>query len=106
MVSRVTQDPRTANLEITYANEQNRIQSEEFDLVILSVGLVSHPATRDLAAMCGIATNRWGFAESPPFELVGTDQPGIFACGAFQSPKDIPETVSQLPRPRPRPLIY
>jgi heterodisulfide reductase subunit A-like polyferredoxin len=95
MVSRVTQKPRTANLEITYMDEENRVQSEEFDLVILSVGLVSHPATRDLAAMCGIATNRWGFAESPPFELVATDQPGIFACGAFQSPKDIPETVTQ-----------
>jgi heterodisulfide reductase subunit A len=95
MVSRVTQDPRTANLEITYADEENRIQSEEFDLVILSVGLISNPATRDLAAMCGIGTNRWGFAESPPFELVATDQPGIFACGAFQAPKDIPETVTQ-----------
>ncbi|MDP1761105.1 MAG: FAD-dependent oxidoreductase, partial [Deltaproteobacteria bacterium] len=95
MVSRVTQDPRTENLEITYVDEENRLQSEEFDLVILSVGLVSHPATRDLAAMCGIATNRWGFAESPPFELVASDQPGIFACGAFQSPKDIPETVIQ-----------
>jgi heterodisulfide reductase subunit A len=95
MVSRVTQDPRTANLEITYVDDENGIQSEEFDLVILSVGLISNPATRDLAAMCGIATNRWGFAESPPFELVGTDQPGIFACGAFQSPKDIPETVIQ-----------
>ncbi|HEY9074791.1 MAG TPA: FAD-dependent oxidoreductase, partial [Desulfobaccales bacterium] len=44
---------------------------------------------------CGIATNRWGFAESPPFELVATDRPGIFACGAFQAPKDIPETVVQ-----------
>ncbi len=95
MVSRVTQDPRTGNLEITYVEEANGIRTEEFDLVILSVGLVSHPTTRDLAAMCGIATNRWGFADSPPFELVATDQPGIFACGAFQSPKDIPETVIQ-----------
>ncbi|MFA5111986.1 MAG: FAD-dependent oxidoreductase, partial [Desulfobaccales bacterium] len=95
MVSRVTRDPRTENLEITFADEENRIQTEEFDLVVLSVGLVSHPGTRDLAAMCGIATNRWGFAESPPFELVATDRPGIFACGAFQAPKDIPETVVQ-----------
>jgi heterodisulfide reductase subunit A-like polyferredoxin len=95
LVSRVTQDPRTENLEITYMDEENRVQTEEFDLVILSVGLVSRPGTRDLAALCGIATNRWGFADSLPFELVATDQPGIFACGAFQSPKDIPETVVQ-----------
>jgi heterodisulfide reductase subunit A len=94
-VSRVTQDPRTENLEITYIDAEDRGQTEEFDMVILSVGLVSHPSTADLAARCGIATNRWGFAESPPFDLVGTDQPGIFACGAFQSPKDIPETVTQ-----------
>ncbi|MFZ5449791.1 MAG: FAD-dependent oxidoreductase [Thermodesulfobacteriota bacterium] len=95
LVSRVTQDPRTANLEITFVDEADRIQTEEFDLVVLSVGLASHPTTGELAAKCGIATNRWGFAESPPFELVATDRPGIFACGAFQAPKDIPETVVQ-----------
>ncbi len=95
MVSRVTRDPGTENLEITFMDEANQVRTEEFDLVVLSVGLVSHPGTRDLAALCGIATNRWGFADSPPFELVGTNQPGIFVCGAFQSPKDIPETVVQ-----------
>jgi heterodisulfide reductase subunit A len=95
LVSRVTQDARTQNLEITYVDGDNHVQTETFDLVVLSVGLVSRPATRDLAALCGIATNRWGFAESQPFELVATDRPGIFACGAFQSPKDIPETVVQ-----------
>jgi heterodisulfide reductase subunit A len=95
MVSRVTQDPQTENLEITYVDRKGRIQTEEFDLVVLSVGLIPHPASQELAAACGIATNRWGFAASPSFELVGTDRPGIFACGAFQSPKDIPETVVQ-----------
>jgi len=95
MVSRVTQDPGTGNLEITFVDQENRVQAEEFDLVVLSVGLVPHPASQELAANCGIATNQWGFAQSPPFELVATDQPGIFACGAFVSPKDIPETVSQ-----------
>jgi heterodisulfide reductase subunit A len=95
MVSRVIQDPGTGNLEITFVDQENRVQAEEFDLVVLSVGLVPHPASQELAAICGIATNQWGFAQSPPFELVATDQPGIFACGAFVSPKDIPETVSQ-----------
>jgi heterodisulfide reductase subunit A len=95
MVSRVTQDPGTGDLEITFVDRENRVQAEEFDLVVLSVGLVPHPASQELAANCGIATNQWGFAQSQPFELVATDQPGIFACGAFVSPKDIPETVSQ-----------
>jgi heterodisulfide reductase subunit A-like polyferredoxin len=95
MVSRVTQDPENENLEITYVDETGAIQAEEFDLVVLSVGLVPHPSARELAATCGIATNRWGFTQNPPMELVATDRPGIFACGAFQAPKDIPETVVQ-----------
>jgi len=95
MVSRVTQDPGTENLEISYVDGEGRMASEEFDLVVLSVGLIPHPATKELAAACGISTNRWGFAETPPFELVATDQPGIFVCGTFQAPKDIPETVCQ-----------
>ena len=95
MVSRVTQDPRTHNLEVTYVDEDSRIQTEEFDLVVLSVGLNPHPATKELAATLGIATNHWGFAESPPFEQIYTSREGIFACGVFQAPKDIPETVAQ-----------
>jgi heterodisulfide reductase subunit A-like polyferredoxin len=95
MVSRVAQDFRTHNLEITYAAEQGDIQTEEFDLVVLSVGLNPHPAARELASVCGIDTDLYGFAVNPPFELVSTSRAGVYTCGAFQSPKDIPETVSQ-----------
>ena len=62
--------------------------------MVLSVGLIAHPASQELAEVTGIATNRWGFAETPPFELVSTSREGIFTCGAFQSPKDIPDTVA------------
>jgi heterodisulfide reductase subunit A-like polyferredoxin len=95
MVSRVAQDPRTHNLEITYADERGNVQTEEFDLVILSVGLSPHPAAKKLAEVCGVDTDKYGFAVSPPFELVSTSREGVYTCGAFQSPKDIPETVSQ-----------
>ena len=95
LVSRVTQDPLTKNLELTYVDEENRIQAAEFDLVVLSVGLNPHPGTQELAAVCGVATNHWGFAESPAFEPIYTNREGIFTCGVFQAPKDIPETVAQ-----------
>jgi heterodisulfide reductase subunit A-like polyferredoxin len=95
MISRTTEDPRTHNLELTFVDEDGSIRTEEFDLVVLSVGLSPHPAAKNLAAVCGIATNKWGFVESPPFETVKTSRPGIFTCGVYQSPKDIPETVSQ-----------
>ncbi|MFZ5451992.1 MAG: FAD-dependent oxidoreductase [Thermodesulfobacteriota bacterium] len=95
LISRVAQNPRTHNLELNYLDADDRIQTEEFDLVVLSVGLSPHPATRQLAQVCGIATDKWGFVESPPFKLVETSRKGIYTCGVFQSPKDIPETVSQ-----------
>jgi heterodisulfide reductase subunit A len=95
MVSRVTQDPRTRNLELTYVDDKDQVQTEEFDLVVLSVGLNPHPDTRELAQALGIETNRWGFAKSPAFEQIYTNREGIFICGAFQAPKDIPETVAQ-----------
>jgi heterodisulfide reductase subunit A-like polyferredoxin len=95
MISRVTEDPRTRNLELTFVNEDGGIRTEEFDLVVLSVGLNPHPAAKNLAAVCDIATDKWGFVKNPPFETVKTSRAGIFTCGVYQSPKDIPETVSQ-----------
>ncbi|MGD0828479.1 MAG: FAD-dependent oxidoreductase, partial [Desulfobaccales bacterium] len=95
MISRVAQDPRTQNLELGYVDESGQVQSEVFDMVVLSVGLNPHPAAREMAAHCGIATDRYGFAVNPPLELLSTSRPGIFTCGVFQSPKDIPETVGQ-----------
>jgi heterodisulfide reductase subunit A-like polyferredoxin len=95
MISRVTEDPRTHNLELTYVGEDGRLQTEDFDLVVLSVGLTPHPATRKMAALLGIATDKWGFVASPPFKVVETSREGIFTCGVYQSPKDIPETVGQ-----------
>ncbi len=94
-VSRVSQDPRTHNLELTFIDEENRVRTEEFDLVVLSVGFTPHADSRQLAAACGVATNKWGFAETRPFELVSTSREGIFTCGVWESPKDIPETVAQ-----------
>ena len=95
MISRVTEDPRTHNLELTYVDEDGHIQMEEFDMVVLSVGLTPHPAAQKLAAVCGIDTDQWGFVTNPPFKMVETSREGIYTCGVFQSPKDIPETVGQ-----------
>jgi heterodisulfide reductase subunit A-like polyferredoxin len=94
-ISRVTENPKTGNLHISYIDETNNFQTEEFDLVILSVGLKPHSEAWELARTLGIQTNRFGFCENPVFNPVGTSQPGIFVSGVFQNPKDIPETVTQ-----------
>ena len=95
LISRVAQDPKTNNLQVSYIDEDNRFQTEEFDLVILSVGLTPHSQSGPLAECLGIRTDRFGFCENPPLDTVGTTRPGIFVGGVFQNPKDIPETVTQ-----------
>jgi heterodisulfide reductase subunit A-like polyferredoxin len=93
--SRVVQDPGTKNLELAYVDAAGQVQTETFDLVVLSVGLRPHPAAAQLAQVCGIDTDRYGFVKSPPFRLVSTSRAGIFTCGVYQAPRDIPETVVQ-----------
>jgi heterodisulfide reductase subunit A2 len=95
MVSRVVEDPHTHNLEINYVDEGDNIQSEEFDLVVLSVGLRPNPSTIQLAETLNIELNQFGFCATKPLDIVATSRPGIFVSGVFQSPKDIPDTVMQ-----------
>jgi heterodisulfide reductase subunit A len=87
--------PETDDLRLTYVSEAGDLVKEEFDLVVLSVGLETPPETRELAARLGIDLNRHRFAASTTFAPVATSRPGIYACGAFQGPKDIPQSVME-----------
>jgi heterodisulfide reductase subunit A len=83
------------NLRIRYTDEAGRIAHEEFDMVVLSVGLDIPQTSIELAHKLGIELNHYQFVNTETFEPVHTTRPGIFVCGAFQAPKDIPETVMQ-----------
>jgi heterodisulfide reductase subunit A-like polyferredoxin len=93
MVSAVTEVPGTGSMRLRYATPDGKNVEEEFDLVVLSVGLRPPEGTRELAERLGIELNDYGFAEPPPFQPGQTTQPGIFVAGPFSEPKDIPETV-------------
>ena len=93
MVSMVTEAPGTGNLRLMYATPDGKNVEEEFDLVVLSVGLRPPAGWRELTERLGIELNDYGFAESPTFQPAQTTRPGIFVAGAFSEPKDIPETV-------------
>ncbi|MBA4392060.1 MAG: heterodisulfide reductase [Desulfobacca sp.] len=95
LLSRVAENPQTHNLQLSYIDEANTFQTEEFDLVILSVGLKPHSEAWELAKALDIQTDRFGFCQTPELNVVGTSRPGIFVSGVFQNPKDIPETVTQ-----------
>ncbi len=95
MVSLIREDPSTNNLLVRFEGEDGRMVEEEFDLVVLSVGLQPSSGTEELAETLGIELNRYGFCKTDTLSPLSTSRPGIFACGAFTGPEDIPETVMQ-----------
>jgi len=94
IVSGVKELQQSKNLLLTYVAD-GQVQEEEFDLVVLSVGLCIPPRLRDMAERIGLNLNRYGFCQTDEFESTQSSLPGVFVCGVFQSPKDIPETVMQ-----------
>jgi heterodisulfide reductase subunit A-like polyferredoxin len=85
----------TDDLMIAYTDEEGTIHEEVFDMVVLSVGLTINKGTVELAEKLGLAVNKYGFAVTDPFAPVSTSRDGVFACGVFQGPKDIPGSVTE-----------
>jgi len=68
---------------------------EEYDMIVLSLGLEPSASLREQAERMGVVLNRWGFAQTSELRPLDTSRPGVFVGGAFQEPKDIPDTVMQ-----------
>jgi heterodisulfide reductase subunit A len=83
----------TKNITIRYATDGDGVKEEEFDLVVLSVGLSPPKDAAELADKFGIELNSHGFCKTNPINPIETSRPGIFVSGAFQGPVDIPESV-------------
>ena len=92
-VSIVGEDPETKNVIVRYATAQEGVKEEDFDLVVLSVGLNPPADYKSLAEKFGIELDSHGFCKTNPVNPIETSRPGIFASGAFQGPVDIPESV-------------
>ncbi len=88
--------PEKNDLSISYMTDsETALQTETFDMVILSTGFHVSQDTIHLAEKLGIELNAHNFAKTDPFSPVSTSKPGIYVCGLFESPKDIPETMIQ-----------
>jgi heterodisulfide reductase subunit A len=85
--------PESKNVTIRYATTEDGVKEEEFDLVVLSVGLNPPADYEDLAHTFGIELNPHGFCKAIPTNPMETSRPGVFVSGAFQGPTDIPESV-------------
>jgi heterodisulfide reductase subunit A len=87
------EDPETKNVSIRYSTADDGVKEEEFELVVLSVGLNPPNNAEELADQFGIELDEHGFCKSNPQNPIETTRPGIFVSGAFQGPMDIPESV-------------
>lgn len=93
--SSVEEIQKTKNLKIDYVTDEGKRLTEQYDLVVLSVGMQPPELAKKLNSKFGIKLNEYGFCWTDTFKPVESSKEGIFVCGPFTEPKDIPETVTQ-----------
>jgi len=81
------------SLKLRYTKENGKIKYENFDMVVLSIGLEPRKNIRQLSEKLGIKLHKHGFCRSDTFKPLETTRKGIFVCGGMNGPKDIPESV-------------
>jgi len=89
----VGENPESKNIIVKYATSDDGVKEEEFDMVVLSIGLNPPADYENLAEKFGIELNSHGFCKVISSNPMETTRPGIFVSGAFQIPMDIPESV-------------
>jgi heterodisulfide reductase subunit A len=78
---------------IRYVDAAGHSRAEEFDIVVLSVGLGARDQAVSLAKKLDVDLNHYQFAKTGGLDPVKSSRPGIYVCGAFTEPKDIPTSV-------------
>jgi heterodisulfide reductase subunit A len=94
-VPKIEEVPGTRNLIVQYLAENDRKLSQEYDLVVLSVGMQPPKDVKVLAERFGVALNEFNFCGTSAFKPAESSREGIYVAGPFAEPKDIPETVMQ-----------
>ncbi len=87
--------PGTDDLAVRYITDEGQIETEVFDQIVLSVGMQISPEIVDLAKRLNIELTDSNFCKTKTSTPVQTSTDGIYVCGAFQGPKDIPESVME-----------
>jgi heterodisulfide reductase subunit A len=94
-ISSIKENKRNNNLFVTYVSDDHAVQEEEFDMVVLSVGMSPSKDNSALSKIFGLELNEHGFCQTNPFSPNEVaDRPGIFPAAAFTGPMDIPDSIS------------
>jgi heterodisulfide reductase subunit A-like polyferredoxin len=97
-ISQVVENPDNHNLIVRYSSpyENQAVPiEEEFDMVVLSVGMEISESVKDLGRQLGIELDEYGFCHTTLFDPLQTSRDGLYVAGPFREPKDIPESVME-----------
>lgn len=94
-VPMIEEIPGTRTLTIKYLAENDKKVLQEYDLVVLSVGMQPPKEVKAIAERFGVALNPFSFCSASVFKPADSSREGIYVAGPFSEPKDIPETVVQ-----------
>ena len=86
----IDEAPETRDLSLQYSDEKGELRIETFDMVVLSVGMETPKSLVKMAERLNIELDQDHFVQTKNFSPVETSREGIYVCGAFQEPKDIP----------------
>jgi hypothetical protein len=82
----VEANPLKGELRIPYENEDGSISHEEFDMVVLSIGIGASESGKELARLAGVGLTGAGFINTSIENHMSTSRPGVFVAGAVQGP--------------------
>ena len=88
-------DQVDGRLALTWTTDDGEHHSGIFDMVVLSVGLESPEDAEVISKVADIGLNRYNFCKTRVDSPLSTTREGVYVAGAFQGPKDIPESVTQ-----------
>jgi heterodisulfide reductase subunit A len=81
-----------------YDQEQRAVINEEFDLVVLSVGISPNPENGSLSSMLGLSVNQFGFLAAPESGSDTASGLAVTVAGTAEGPMDVAESITHAAR--------
>ncbi len=92
-VHTIAEKDQTGSLTLEYVTESGQKTEENFDMVVLSVGMEPADSAVETAEKLGVELNAFNFVRTRSLSPVATSREGIYVAGVFQGCKDIPQSV-------------
>ncbi len=92
-VHTIAEADKTGTLKLAYVTDEGEKKEEDFDMVVLSVGMEPADSAVEAARKLDIALDDYKFVKTDSLSPVSTSRPGIYVAGVIQGCKDIPQSV-------------